>query len=307
MKNILLIGDVMLDEWMYGNVHRISPEAPIPILDSKYSKYSLGGAGNVFANLISLGIKPFFVSGISTNSDGIHIKNFIKDICGYNTYFYDITETFKKTRVCCGQQQIVRIDVGEGKDINTTFLNRVLCNCKDINTIMVSDYGKGTITSDGLKMLSDYCLDTGTNLLIDPYNRDYYHDRRMYYKLIKFNKSEAEFFTNKKIISNFDLIEVGQEILSMINTEGVMITLGSDGIAYFDEEQYYNEPLKIVDSPVYVYDVCGAGDVVFAVVGFCMTMGYSIEKTMKIAARAGKLAVSKKGTSIVTIEELNGD
>jgi len=301
---ILVIGDIMLDEWVYGDVDRLSPEAPIPILDAKKSIVSLGGAGNVLVNLNALGIKPIFIGGISQTNDGHIIEKMANEICE-STYFFEIPQSFKKQRICGNQQQIVRIDTGKGRDITGIEIENILDKIGDVDIVLVADYGKGAVTDDVLGDLSDYCYQNKIEFLIDPYNKEYYYSEKLYCTLIKFNRSEAEAFTGIKKITEENLKEAGSILLRTFDTQSILITLGPEGMAYFDKVLYKDNPLRVIDNPTYVYDVCGAGDVVFSVLGYLMGKKYeSIEFVIKKAVMAGKIAVSKKGTSVVKYNEI---
>jgi len=127
--------------------------------------------------------------------------------------------------------------------------------------------------------------------------------------LIKLNKNEAEYFTGLKLDDEDSLPDAGRILFDTFDTYSILITLGFDGMAYFDRKKYKKDPFRIKDNPIHVYDVCGAGDVVISVLAYFMSYGdeYNMENIIRYAAKAGKIAVSKKGTSVVTYDELWGD
>ncbi len=305
---VLVVGDLMIDDWVYGDTNRLSPEAPIPILDFKNSKQYLGGAGNVIMNLVALGAKPIVISGISQTVDGHWIQAMIEnDLNCTNGYFFDIPLSFKKQRICSGQQQIVRLDTGQGRDITDVEIEDALNKIDDPDIILVADYGKGTVTETVLSDLSVYAQQKGIDLLIDPYMRDYYFGGGLSSTMIKFNRLEAENFTAIKIEDDKSLQETGRILLDTFDTASVLITLGSKGMAYFDRKKYKKTPFRAQNNPVHVYDVCGAGDVVMAVLGYIMTYKpweKQTERLIEIAAMAGMKAVSKSGTSVIQYEDL---
>ncbi len=306
---VLLIGDLMIDEWVYGDVNRLSPEAPIPIVDIQQSKIALGGAGNVLNNLNALGAETTIISGVSNTYHGDVIKKLVYSGVGEeNALFFKIPHSFKKQRICSGQQQIVRIDSGQGRDITDVEIEDFINKVRDkIDIIVIADYGKGAVTETVIADLSQYGHQHGIDVLIDPYMRDYYYGGGLSSTLIKFNRLEAENFTNIRITNNENLQETGRILLDTFDTKSVLITLGPNGMAYFDRGKNKKIPYLIQDNPVHVYDVCGAGDVVMAVLAYLMTYNgkfSDMRLILKYAARAGKMAVSKKGTSVVNHDEL---
>lgn len=303
---VLVVGDILLDEWVYGDANRLSPEAPIPIFDVKYSTKHLGGAGNVLANLKAMNTDPMIISGVSETKDGHIVKKMVSNICGENTFYFNITESFKKQRICANNQQIVRIDTGSGKDISKTEIDEYLDRLKGkVDIVLVSDYGKGAVNDYVLMEVSNFCHDEKMSFLIDPYMSDSYEHENFFCTLMKFNNSEAEYFSKTKIENENDITIVGRKLMDKFDTESILITLGINGMAYFDREKYYKNPYRVKDNPLHIYDVCGAGDSVFAVLGYLISgTFYGIESIIEIAAKAGKLAVSKRGTSVVKYEEL---
>lgn len=305
---VLVIGDLMLDEWVYGDVGRISPEAPIPILDVKSKKTALGGAGNVLVNLKAIGADPMIISGISEDRTGHTIKKMVRELCGDNAFYFNIPKSFKKQRICGSNQQIVRIDTGEGEDIADVEIDEYLEMLHGkVDIVLVADYGKGAVNDYVLMQVSDFCYSGMIKFLIDPYINDSYEQENFYCNMIKLNKNEAEAFTKMKINSEEDISQVGVELMRKFDTNSILLTLGPDGMAYFDQATFNETPKRAIDNPLHVYDVCGAGDVVFSTLGLIMTNEkMKVNDILKYATKAGRLAVSKKGTSVITKEELFG-
>lgn len=306
---ILVIGDILLDEWIYGNVDRLSPEAPIPVFDVKSKTTLLGGAGNVIVNLKALGAEPMIIGGVSETPTGHKIKKMVKEVCGDDVFYFNIPQSFKKQRICGNNQQIVRIDTGKGKYISDfevdEYLDRLVGK---VDIVLVADYGKGAVTNYFLMTLSDWCFNNKIKLLIDPYITDNYEHENFYCTMMKFNKNEAEAFSKMKIDTEEDIADVGIELMSKFETDCIIITLGSKGIAYMDNVIHSKKPKRRIDNPLHIYDVCGAGDVVFATLGYTMSdENMKLDDIMKYATKAGKIAVSKKETSIIKREELFDD
>jgi D-beta-D-heptose 7-phosphate kinase/D-beta-D-heptose 1-phosphate adenosyltransferase len=303
---ILVIGDLMIDTWVYGDVNRLSPEAPIPILDVKRKTYALGGAGNVLVNLNALGAESMIIGGVSETKDGHMTKRMVNSICDKNAFYFNIPESFKKQRICGSNQQIVRIDYGEGAEISNEEVDGYFKKLEGkVDIVLIADYGKGAVTEYLLSAVSDFCNREKIKLLIDPYIKDYYLKGAFYCTMIKLNKSEAESFTKMNINTEEDIKKAGHILLSIFDSESILITLGPNGMAYFDRNKFKDEPNRRIDNPLHVYDVCGAGDVVFSVLGYIMTdKRMYVNDIMRYATKAGKLAVSKKGTSVITYDEL---
>lgn len=302
---VLVIGDIMIDEWIYGETDRISPEAPIPIVDIGSSKKQLGGAGNVYQNIKSLGGDPHMICGMSQNVHGHWLENMVQG------WFYNIPQTYVKKRIVSGQQQIVRLDYGEGRKITDIECEEALNDFdeENIDIVVIADYGKGTITKTMLHDLAFFCDHRKIKLLVDPYKADYYFDEYFKSELIKLNKSEAEYFSGVDLSKEENLSEAGRILFDTFDTYQILITLGFNGMAYFDRHKYKKNPYRVQDNPLYVYDVCGAGDVVISVLAYLMCYKpweRDIELILKYAANAGKIAVSKRGTSVVTHKELLG-
>jgi len=305
--HVLIVGDLMIDEWVYGDVNRISPEAPIPIVDVGIKRKHLGGAGNVYANIKALGGEPYIIGGVSNTVDGHWIENMLDE-----SWLYNIPQTFVKTRICSGQQQIVRLDRGQGRKIDDVEIEEALDSFVDdhIDIVVIADYGKGTITNIVLHDLVHFCQERNIKLLVDPYDRDYYYDEVFMSELIKLNMHEAEHFTGLKAIDE-NLSDIGRILFDTFDTRSLLITLGPEGMAYFNRGKYRNHPFRIWDdNPVHVYDVCGAGDVVIAVLAYLMCYEPwedKMEMILRHSITAGRIAVSKRETSVVNYKELLGD
>jgi D-beta-D-heptose 7-phosphate kinase/D-beta-D-heptose 1-phosphate adenosyltransferase len=302
--NVLIVGDLMIDEWIYGETDRISPEAPIPIVDVGISNKQLGGAGNVYQNVKSLGGDPHMITGTSQTVHGHWLENMVQG------WFYNIPRSFVKKRIVSGQQQIVRLDYGQGRKITDIECEQALSSFEDehIDIVVIADYGKGTVTDIMLHDLVRFCDDRNIKLLVDPYKADYYFDESFKCDLVKLNKSEAEYFTGVKITED-SLPDVGRILFDTFDTYQLLVTLGYDGVAYFDRHKYKRNPFMVQDNPLYVYDVCGAGDVVIAVLAYLMCYRpweTDIKLILRYATEAGKIAVSKRGTSVVTHKEIFG-
>lgn len=273
---VLVLGDLIIDEYIYGAVHRISPEAPVPVVVYGKSVVVKGGAGNVVANLQALGAETKF--------------------------WYD-GKSCHKTRIVAGHQQLVRLDKDDVTEVSPPTNLAAMVEWADV--VLISDYNKGVVTRALLQQLEKVLRVCRKPLLVDPYNGKCWYGNRV--SLIKPNRSEAESITDKKISDINSLLAVGQCYLNKTDAESCIITLGADGMAFFDRHAYWDEPLVVPSEAQQVFDVTGAGDTVIAVLAYLWPQRprhLPIKDILKLANRAAGLVCSKLGTAVVGKEEL---
>lgn len=283
-KNILVIGDVMLDEYVIGGVERISPEAPIPVLRVNSKKYVLGGAGNVAANISSLGGNAILMCFFGQDEGGQKIKeiaekNNIKLIPNFTK------STIRKTRVISNNQQIVRIDE---EDTTQKYFDKELIQkeCQNADLIIISDYAKGAITNELVKTLPKH-----KKIIVDPKPKNKISYKGLY--LLTPNKKEA-----LELSGCENIYTAGKELQEKFDAN-VIITRGEEGMTIFN-----NGVRDIPTQGKEVYDVSGAGDTVIAVLGLSLASNANLEESAIIANYAAGIAVEKIGTSTVNINEL---
>lgn len=287
-KKVVVIGDIMLDKYIYGDVSRISPEAPVPVIKVEKEFYELGGAGNVSSNVSSLGGHVVFFGFLGENTWG----KIIRKLCmerGITGYFDKNEKTICKVRLIGKNQQFVRLDYEEESD--KTFseeIKRIMIEkIQESEIVIISDYAKGAITKDLMGILEPY----KHKIIIDPKpkNIDLYHAAL----LITPNKKEAFEMSKKQ-----DIYLAG-DFLKQNLESNVLITLGADGMALFSDRQ-----LMIPTEAKEVYDVTGAGDSVIAATALSIAAGASLEQAAVIANHVAGIAVSKAGTYHVRLIEL---
>jgi len=302
--NILVIGDLMIDHYLWGSTNRISPEAPVQVVDVKKETSVLGGAGNVVNNLVSLGAVVMVISVVGEDEVSHELTKMLEDIKVRHYLICDENrKTTKKSRIIASAQQIIRYDQESKEDISaesealiTVGLLQII---EQFDVILVSDYGKGVIT-DSLMAKINFCASgTNTKVLVDPKGDDYTKYIGSY--LLTPNKKEAQEATNIDITDNESLKVALKKLHNTASLQVPMITLSEDGIAILDENN------EVVIKPTVareVFDVTGAGDTVLASLGYCLANGDDVVEAMEFANLAAGVVVGKIGSATATLEEI---
>ncbi|OGQ33450.1 MAG: hypothetical protein A3F16_06200 [Deltaproteobacteria bacterium RIFCSPHIGHO2_12_FULL_43_9] len=305
-KRILVVGDLMLDSYMYGTAGRISPEAPVPVVDVRSQSMMLGGAGNVVANLAGLGCQASVVGVVGDDKDGAELISLLGNIgvssCG--VVVEKGRETTKKCRVIAGNQQVVRIDFENSNVLNKSTndeLRRVLIReIKGADGIIVSDYMKGVVSREIVEFILS--LKDGRLTSVDP--KDPSMNRYRGIDLIKPNLAAARRAVESEFSSSgFDLKNCGRILFDRLGCRYLLITLGADGMALFQSEERFRHFKTEVRR---VFDVSGAGDTVLAAVTLPLVSGASVEESVRIGNLAAGIVVEKVGTATVSRNELIG-
>jgi rfaE bifunctional protein kinase chain/domain len=303
--SILVVGDIILDEYVWGNVSRISPEAPVPVVEIKEETKRLGGAANVVNNIISLGGKSCLCGIVGDDMPGRGLIETISEL-GVKTdgIIVDASRhTSVKTRIVAHNQQVVRFDRETRQPIAPDKIERIIESIKkdinDINAIIVADYGKGVISSQLMKGLRSLIADSNIILAVDPKT-----DNFEYYKeidVITPNHNEAGAFCRFEITDEETLIRAGKQMLNELNCGSVLITQGKDGMTLFEAD---SEPCHIPTIARKVFDVSGAGDTVIGALSLALASGMDRQSAAVISNYAAGLVVGEVGTSVVTSDEL---
>ena len=300
---LLVIGDLMIDQYLWGSSERISPEAPVQVINIDRDSKVLGGAGNVVNNLKTLGAQVDIMSVVGSCEISSELMNLLEDI-KVSTKFL-ITQknriSSKKTRIIASQQQVVRydressddIDVESQKTIIKTFNNIV----NDYEVILLSDYGKGVLTNQLTQSLINTAKKYNKKVLVDPKGIDYLKYKGAF--LLTPNKKEASIATKINILDDASLTDAIIKLKSMCNLDISLITLSEHGIAIYDEK-LRTHPTAAKE----VFDVTGAGDTVLASLGFAIACGYSIDESVAFSNLAGGVVVGKIGSATATINEI---
>lgn len=304
--NILVVGDLMVDEYLWGDVERISPEAPVQVVTIKDEDFSLGGSGNVVNNIVALGAKVSAVGVIGTGSDGQLLLNKLNelgvDIAGI---FQDSNRpTTRKTRIIASNQHVLRIDRETKESISEPAFEAIAKYLEekipDVDVVLISDYGKGLITEALMARLIAAAQKHKKITIADPKGLDF--SKYSGVSLITPNKKEAALASGIEVVDEKTLIEAGNKILQRVGIDKLLITCGKDGMVLFDRNK---APYKIRAETRQVYDVSGAGDTVLAVFGLSVASGISFEDGAVLANTSAGIVVGKVGTATVSRQELS--
>ncbi len=303
----LVIGDLMLDEYLWGKTDRISPEAPVQVVDILREEMRLGGAGNVANNLVSLGAQVDVCSVTGDDSNGRVLLEMLEQRqIGHTAVFMDsCRHTSRKTRVIASHQQIVRIDRESRNPLSPEGEERL---CRWIGThanryavLLLSDYGKGVLTERVLATAIDTARTAGIPVVVDPKGSDY--GRYRFASVLTPNRKEAEAASGIAIRDQDSLLKAADLIMNAARIDSLLITRSEEGMSLFRRE---SAPVHIPTVAREVFDVSGAGDTVISALAIALAGSMAMEQAAILANIAAGIAVSKLGTSTVTPAEIIG-
>jgi len=296
-KKILVIGDIMLDKYIFGKVDRISPEAPVQVVEVIKENYLPGGAANVASNVSALGGTVVLVGIIGNDNSGkILIEELKKRGIDIEGIFRDSEKpTIQKVRVLGQKQQLLRIDYEKKESVKEEIENKITNFLRkkkeEIAAVIISDYAKGIVTEGIMENLKTIFSDK--TIIADPKPKNFDFYKRV--SLVTPNVKEAKEMTNKENIE-----EMGKELIKKLNSS-VLITRGEEGMSLFElNGSTRHIPTKAKE----VYDVSGAGDTVVATLALALASNATIEEAAILANHAAGITVGKIGTSTVTIKEI---
>ena len=301
--SILVIGDLMIDHYLWGSSERISPEAPVQIIDVKSESSTLGGAGNVINNLNALGAKVDIISVIGECKASYELKSLLNSINIDTQYLITQKDRIvsKKSRVIASHQQVIRYDLETTDEINIkselAILNFYKSIIKNYDVILLSDYGKGLLTPKLTQSLIQIATKNNIKLLADPKGLDYSKYNGAF--LLTPNKKEAGEATHLDINNNSDLKKAIKILKEKCNLKVSLITLSEQGVAIFDDELRIHPTVAIE-----VYDVTGAGDTILASLGFALACDMNIDEAVKFANLASGVVIGKIGSATASINEI---
>lgn len=299
--NILVVGDLMLDNYIYGECNRISPEAPVPVFRIKDEDNRLGGACNVANNLLAFGANVSLCGFVGDDYDGKILLSMLENI-RIDIKFIRILSnyhTIKKTRLIAQNQQVMRVDK-ECDEISFDFftlLDDIALSIQDFDSVILSDYAKGALPYQFTQALITLANKHNKPILCDPKGIDYSKYKNA--TIITPNKKEAQSATNIKINSNESLFEAGFKLKNELNLKYSIITLSEDGMAIFGDDM-----IKIPTLAKEVFDVTGAGDSVIAALAFGLSCGLDINRSAKFANAAAAVVVGKVGSATAKLCEI---
>ncbi|MDQ1707744.1 MAG: D-glycero-beta-D-manno-heptose-7-phosphate kinase [Pyrinomonadaceae bacterium] len=305
-KRIVVLGDVMLDEFVWGHVTRISPEAPVPVVDIQRESVHLGGAANVLANVVALGAQAAVVGVVGKDSAGARLRASLKETCPQQPDSYLVVDESRpsttKTRIIAHSQLVVRADREQRTPVNGNTEKRLLASLRDAlrqaDAFVVSDYDKGVVTPQILGDILQFAYDR-VPVLIDPKIRNFPYYRPA--SLITPNHHEALRLTNLEEDSDAGLHHAARVIREKLSCDAVLITRGERGIMLLEG---YNDPVFVGTTAREVYDVTGAGDTVIATLATALAAGATMLEAAYLANHAAGIVVGKVGTATASAAEL---
>ena len=308
-KRIVVLGDVMLDEFIWGRVRRISPEAPVPVVEVDRQTLALGGAGNVVSSLVALGAGATPIGVLGDDLDADRLRGAFGEF-GVSTIRLVVDAarpTTVKTRIIAHNQQVVRADRESRAPIAAAIEDRVAmgfrAEIEGADAVVVSDYRKGLLTPGLLAQALTAARERALIVCLDPKMRNFVHYQPV--TVITPNNQEAADASGIPIEDEHSLREAGRKLLGSIDTRAVLITRGEEGMTLFtgggpDGAEVTHIPTVARE----VYDVTGAGDTVIATLALALASGASLEEAAVLANHGAGVVVGKVGTASVTRDEL---
>ena len=298
-RKVLVLGDLMLDRYIWGNVSRISPEAPVPVVEVKADSLCLGGAGNVAQNISSLEAFPLLVGIVGDDKEGHWIRSNVPEDRGI---FVDKTRpTTVKTRIIAHHQQIVRVDLEKKGAVPAEFEKKILnfIRGQKYEGILISDYNKGIVNSSLIGQALVFARERRIPVFVDPKVEHFALFSPV--TLVTPNHFEAEKIVGHDCHTDAQVEKAGFEILALISSRYLIIKRGEQGMTVFEKGKV---PVHIPTVAREVFDVTGAGDTVIAAAALALLSGASITEAASLANAAAGIVVGKIGTASVSPQEL---
>lgn len=303
--NICVIGDMMLDHYINGLCDRISPEAPVQVVDIRNETYSLGGAGNVLKNLQAFGCQGSVIGICGSDDAGLIME---QELLNTSPAFYylvkdDTRRTTLKSRVIVNRHQLIRLDKEDKHYCTDDIANQVINVFKEkagnIDVLIISDYCKGVLSPLLVNEVLDICRANNIISIVDSKHKDLSKYRGA--TLIKPNKKEAALASGIQITDDVSLEQACKRIADVTNCDTVVVTLSEDGMAIY----HHNVLTKIPTKAIEVFDVTGAGDTVIAALGFALANKLPIQEACDFANHAAAVVVAKFGSATASLNEID--
>jgi len=302
---ILVVGDIMLDRFIWGGVSRISPEAPVPVVVVEKETFLLGGAANVVNNIHSLGGKAFLCGVIGDDEMGQKVTQRLDEmgIERSGVLIERERQTTVKTRIIAHHQQLVRIDRETSRHPKVSTLRSLSDylkqTLKGIDGVILSDYGKGLLTRSLVRDVIRRAVEAKKFVMVDPKIKNFFFFRGA--TVVTPNTAEASSASRVSITDEVSLGRAGRVLLKRLRCDALVITRGEDGMAIFEPNR---QPFLVPTEAKEVYDVTGAGDTVIGTMSLALGAGASIRKAAELANHAAGIVVGKVGTATVDQREL---
>ncbi len=307
-KTVLVLGDVILDEYVTGDINRISPEAPVPVVELRSRSYVPGGAGNVAANIAAIGGRALVAGVVGADSDAQHLRDALAKAGVHADSLLVDTErpTTVKLRLLAHNQQIVRLDREVRTTISATLENSLLAwlekNLTEADACILSDYGKGVLTSRVAQKAIAMCRAAGVPILVDPKSLNSRTWRGA--TLVKPNQHEVQRLINREIHDEASFLDAGRELASLLEDTAVLITRGALGMSLFRRGL---DPFHIPTDARNVYDVTGAGDTVISTLAVALAANATIEQAVALASQSAAIAVGKHRVAFTMLRSVTSE
>ena len=304
-KKIAVVGDMMLDCYFWGDVKRISPEAPVPVVEVENEFFRFGGAANVALNILKLKCKPVPVGIIGYDTFGTIFTSLMKEnkISAEGILIDDTRPTTAKTRVIADKQHVVRIDKEKKEYLDQPMQNKIFnfikMNIKKFDGFILQDYNKGVLTPDVIKNVIDLANKNNVLITVDPKFNNFFNYTNV--TVFKPNRKEAEDVLGIKIRSDKDISKAGRILLEKLNAKYILLTLGADGIAVFEKGK---EEKRMPTKARKVSDVSGAGDTVISTLTVALAAGANILEASYLANYAGGIVCEEVGIIPIELDKL---
>ena len=303
-KKVLVVGDVMLDEYLWGKVERVSPEAPVPVVKVEKHSYSLGGASNVAFNVHSFGAKPLLIGVIGNDATGKMLRSLIKkkgmDDKGL---FTEKRKTILKKRVIAHHQQVVRVDIEDTHPISKKSEDRLISFLRNIKgdfcAVIIEDYNKGFLTKKLINRIISFARKRDILITVDPKFKHFF-DYEMV-TLFKPNLRELERVCGKSLTGDEEIIKTLRVVQRKIKAEAILLTMGEKGMILVEKRK---RPYYVKPHTYDVFDVTGAGDTVITAVTLALAGGFNLRDATGFASIAAAIEVTKLGAAPVTPKEI---
>ncbi|MBM2814515.1 MAG: D-glycero-beta-D-manno-heptose-7-phosphate kinase [Ignavibacteria bacterium] len=301
---VAVIGDVMLDRFFWGNVSRISPEAPVPVVDIESETAHLGGAANVASNLKSLGINPLLCGTVGSDFSGKIFIDIAKQagIPDTGIYINNKRPTTVKTRIIGNNQHIVRLDREERERIESDcedFILNTLKNATGLTSLIFEDYNKGVVTASLIRRVTKWANQNNVQVYIDPKFDNFFEFKNT--TVFKPNLKEAQRALGFTIKSQEDVVNAGKMLLEKLSCKNVLLTLGKDGMVLFEDN---GDVSSVETKALKVADVSGAGDTAIASLAAALAGGATVKEAATLANTAAGIVCEQPGIVSVTVNEI---
>ena len=306
-SGVLVVGDIMVDHFIWGRVSRISPEAPVPVVEVSRDNFMLGGCANVLNNIFAMGGRVYLAGVVGDDETGTRLISEFRSR-GMDTGGIVVEKdrpTTLKTRIVAHGQQMVRFDREDRRPVKAKSIRKMVSYIQsiknDIGALVISDYSKGAVTRSLLDGIRKVIADRPIFTCVDPKAKDF----SLYegFDLITPNHHEAGHAAGEEIQNGQDHLRVGMKLMQKFSFQAILITRGESGMSLFEKDgrvRHTEFPAEARE----VFDVTGAGDTVIGIFALCMAAGASVREAAYLANQAAGIVVGKVGTATVTREEL---